>query len=312
MTALEPTPATLKNPLLRYMLATRPAFLSAAVVAVLIGVAAAAHDEMTLNLPLALITLALAVLAHASANVLNDYYDELNGTDRLNEERIYPFTGGSRFIQNGILSAKQTLAYGLALLGITCAGGFILLFVTGPSLLWLGVPGCVLGWAYSAPPLRLNSRGLGEFCITLCFTLIVMGADLVQRQSFSLTPVLAALGYTLLATNILYINQFPDATADARTGKQHWVVRLGRARAPFGYALIALLAYGWVVAAALSKALPLLTLVACLPVPLSLKAAQILWQKSAHPHQLEQAIKLTILAALSSGALMAITLSLTP
>jgi 1,4-dihydroxy-2-naphthoate octaprenyltransferase len=34
-------------------------------------------------------------------NVVNDYYDHLNGTDAANVERIFPFTGGSRFIQNG-------------------------------------------------------------------------------------------------------------------------------------------------------------------------------------------------------------------
>ena len=42
--------------------------------------------------------------------------------------------------------------------------------------------GLLLAWAYSAPPLRLMSRGLGELTVALVWFLVVIGADLVQRQ----------------------------------------------------------------------------------------------------------------------------------
>ena len=41
--------------------------------------------------------LALGLIVHAAVNVLNDYYDALNGSDAANTARVFPFTGGSRF-----------------------------------------------------------------------------------------------------------------------------------------------------------------------------------------------------------------------
>ena len=58
------------------------------------------------------------MLVHAGMNVLNDYYDEQNGTDRRNTQRLFPFTGGSRFIQNGVLSTGETLVFGAWLLAV--------------------------------------------------------------------------------------------------------------------------------------------------------------------------------------------------
>src|SRR4030067_339316 len=114
MQPLEPTLSTFQNPFARYFAATRPAFLTASLMACLIGLAIAWHDGLAFDVPLALVTLLFALLAHAGVNVLNDYYDALNGTDAQNTGRIFPFTGGSRFIQNGVLTLGQTRNFGLA------------------------------------------------------------------------------------------------------------------------------------------------------------------------------------------------------
>ena len=51
----------------------------------------------------------------------------------------------------------------------------------------------LLGWAYSAPPLSLNSRGLGELSVALGFGILIpLGADYVQRGAFALASVKAA------------------------------------------------------------------------------------------------------------------------
>lgn len=81
-------------------------------IAVLLGLACAHHQGMVIGTVLAAFTLLGALLIHAGVNVLNDYYDALNGTDAINQQRIYPFTGGSRFIQNGVLGPEQTAAHG--------------------------------------------------------------------------------------------------------------------------------------------------------------------------------------------------------
>jgi 1,4-dihydroxy-2-naphthoate octaprenyltransferase len=306
--AAEPSLAALSNPLLRYVLATRPAFLSVTVFASAIGLATAYMSSVPINAATAIVTVLFALVAHAGINVLNDYYDALNGTDAANVERIFPFTGGSRFIQNGVLTLRETVTYGALLMVAVIAAGLWLTAVSAPGLLWIGAAGLFIGWTYSAPPLKLNSRGWGELCVWAGFALIAVGADFVQRGRLAALPVIAVTCYALLVTNVLYINQFPDRRADEAAGKHHWVVRLGPLRARWGYLAIALLAYGWLAGAVIAGALPKLALVALLPAVLSLRAARDVIRHSTQPQALAPAIQQTIAAASAHGLLLATAL----
>ncbi|MBI1174537.1 MAG: prenyltransferase [Sideroxydans sp.] len=307
---LEPALDTFRNPLALYLAATRPAFLSASLVAGLLGLAAAAYSGVEVHGVLALVTLLFALLAHAGVNVLNDYYDALNGTDAQNTERIFPFTGGSRFIQNGVLSMMQTARFGFSLLAGVALAGLWLMQVSASQLMYIGLAGLFIGWAYSAPPFRLNSRGLGELCVAAGFLLIVVGTDFVQRGGFSVVPVYAGMSYAVLVAALLYMTQFPDRTADRQAGKLHWVARLEVRRARWGYLLIVALAYIWLTLLVASGKLPAFALLCWLALPLSLAAARQLFHYADQPQQLAAAIKLTILAMLLHGGLLALVLSL--
>ncbi len=302
--SLEPTLEALHHPLTRYAAATRPAFLTASLMACLIGLAAARHDGIAPDPVLAAVTLLFALLAHAGANVLNDYYDALNGTDAQNTERIFPFTGGSRFIQNGVLTPVQMRNFGFVLLSGVALAGLWLMLRSGPQLLHIGLVGLFIGWAYSAPPFRLNSRGLGELCVTAGFLLIAVGSDFVQRKGFSAAPWAAGLSYALLVANLLYINQFPDRRADKAAGKLHWVARLEVQQARWGYALIVALGCAWLLSSVALGWLPLSCLFALLVLPLSVRAAWLLLRHAAQPQRLGGAIRLTMAAMLAHGALL--------
>jgi 1,4-dihydroxy-2-naphthoate octaprenyltransferase len=302
---LEPSLAALPNPFLRYFAATRPAFLSVTFVGVLIGLAISAYAGVSVDPVTATVTMFFALVTHAGANVINDYYDDLSGCDAANNSRVFPFTGGSRFIQNDVISQRATGLYGYSLLVAVIPAGLWLTVVSAPGLVWIGLAGLLAGWAYSAPPFKLQSRGLGEFGITAGWLLIVVGADFVQRHDFDFAPVAAGLGFALLVANVLYINQFPDIAADARAGKCTVVVRMGTSGARYGYALIALLCYGWVSVMIATGHLPALAAVSLLGALPSFAALRILWRHAAHPGELEPAIKLTILAALLHGLLLA-------
>jgi 1,4-dihydroxy-2-naphthoate polyprenyltransferase len=306
----EPSPALYQNPFSRYFAATRPAFLAASLMASLIGLAIAWNDSYSIDIPLALVTLLFAVLAHAGVNVLNDYHDALNGTDTQNTERIFPYTGGSRFIQNGVLTLAQTHNFGFALLAGVALAGLWLMAHSAPQLLYIGLAGLFIGWAYSAPPFNLVSRGWGELCVMAGILLITVGTDFVQRKDFAAAPCIAGLPYALLATNLLYINQFPDRSADTAAGKLHWVARLDVRQARWGYALIVVLANVWLLASVLSGWLPAFVLLACLALPLSARAALLLFRHAAQPRQLKEAIKLTIGAMMVHGVLMSLGLIL--
>ncbi len=310
MQPMEPTLAVFQNPFARYFAATRLAFLTASLMASLIGLAIASHDGLVFDAPLALVTLLFALSAHAGVNVLNDYYDALNGTDAQNTERIFPFTGGSRFIQNGVLTLAQTRNFGFALLAGVVLAGLWLMARSAPQLLYVGLAGLFIGWAYSAPPFRLNSRGLGELCVAAGFLAISVGTDFVQRKGFAAAPFIAGLSYALLVTNLLYINQFPDRSADTAAGKLHWVARLEVKHARWGYVLIVSLSYAWLLVNVLLGWLPVLALLALLALPLSVRAARLLLRHAAQPQQLGEAIKLTIAALMVHGVLLSLALIL--
>jgi 1,4-dihydroxy-2-naphthoate octaprenyltransferase len=306
----EPSRQRLANPLLRYLAATRPPFILASVSPILLGLAYTLYTGHALHAVHAILTLLAGVLLHAAVNVLNDYYDDRNGTDALNTTRIYPFTGGSRFIQNGVLSRQQMRNYGIGLLLAVAVIGLYLVSQTGLLLFGLGLLGVLIGWGYSASPLSLNSRGLGELAVLAGFSLLPLGAYLVQTGTLSGPLLLVSLPVGLLTTNLLYINQFPDREADLRAGKRHWVARLTPRTARWGYVLIALLAWLILAALILVGVLPSLAWLAMLPAVLSFRAVRILLAHAEQPARLAPAIVMTILAMLAHGGLLSLVLVL--
>ena len=83
-------PRRARQPVLRYLMATRPPFLSVTFVGVLIGWASAFADGASFSALPAALTMIFALVAHAGANVINDYYDSVNGCDAANVERLFP------------------------------------------------------------------------------------------------------------------------------------------------------------------------------------------------------------------------------
>lgn len=301
----EPQPHSFPHPFAKYLAATRPVFLTVTLVACLLGLAVAYAAGASLDAGKALLTILFALLAHAGANVVNDYHDGQSGADTGNTGHLFPFTGGSRFIPNGVMTLRRTGVFGYTLLLAVIPAGLWLTWLSAPGLMVIGLAGLLVGWAYSAPPLQLMCRGLGEVGITAAWLLVVVGADFVQRGSFAPQPWLLGLPYALLVANILYINQFPDRQGDAAAGKRTLVVRLGPARARWGYGLIALFAYGWLLGVLLGMALPLYVLLALATLPLSLAATRGLLAHAEQPPALLPAIKQTIAAANVHGLLLA-------
>ena len=206
-------------------------------------------------------SLVLAVLGvlllHLTSNVFNDYFDVSDGTDEGNNEYFQPggaaITGGSRAIELGIITLKKTKTVAKRLLIASLTIATFLFYniysVTGStenikSALGVGLLGLFLGYFYTARPFRLVSRrGLGELAVFLAFgPLLTLGSGFaISSETISLFSsefyILLSLGvpFGFLTTNILYINQFPDADSDVLTGKNHLVVTLGKKVARWGY-----------------------------------------------------------------------------
>lgn len=284
---------------------TRPGFLSITVVASLLGISIAAACGHGPNLWTGLATLLLACLAHAAGNVLNDYHDALNGADAANTGAIHPFTGGARLIQERIVTPQQTRDLSYLLAFLLAAFGVLLAVRSTGWVIVLGLAGLLLAWAYSAPPLALMKRGLGEFVVALVWSLVVIGADAVQRGSVFIIPVVTSVSYALLVANILLINGFPDAASDAQVGKRTLVVLLRPRGAALLYLLIGTLAHGWLAGGVWLLYQPEPAVWGLLSWPLSLMAFVLLWRHADQPHKLRPAIVLTIAATLLHGLAMA-------
>ena len=208
--------------------ATRPKFFPASVLPVVAGTAWGVYASGGFDISLFLLALLATVCVHAASNVLNDVGDEDIGTDRRNELRIYPYTGGSRFIQTGILSQSRMARLGVGLLLIAALAGLALLLEKGPTVLWFGLAGIALCVLYSLGPVKLSSLGLGEIAVAIGLGMLpVVGAAWLQGASIDTVLLLYAIPVSAWVAAILLINEVPDIEADGACGKDTLPVRLG-------------------------------------------------------------------------------------
>lgn len=258
--------------------ATRPKFFPASVLPVLAGSAWGVSVSGQFDAVAFLLALVATICVHAGANVLNDVGDDAGGTDRVNEERIYPYTGGSRFIQTGIMDAAGMARLGISLLAVAAIAGLMLLLMKGATILAFGAVGIALAVFYSIGPLRLSSIGLGELGVGLGFGVLpVVGAAWLQSSVIDGAAVLFSLPVSAWVTAILLINEVPDVTADGSHGKRTLPVRLGHERTAWLYVALQVFALVIVVQLSLAGHLPLLAplLPAALLLPTFKAAAAI-------------------------------------
>lgn len=208
--------------------ATRPKFFPASALPVITGTAWGAYVAGSIDSYVFVLALLATVCVHAASNVLNDVGDETVGTDKVNELRIYPYTGGSRFIQMGILSQSRMARLGVGLLVVAVLLGVALYIEKGPAILLFGLAGIALGVLYSLGPIRLSALGIGETAVAVAFGVLpVTGAAWLQGATIDAALVLFALPVSAWVGAILLINEVPDIEADGSTGKSTLPVRLG-------------------------------------------------------------------------------------
>ena len=218
----------MKSKLFILFLASRPKFLVASAAPVLVGSALGFATAGTFSPYLFILALLVIMALHAGANMANDYFDHTSRNDWVNQNPT-PFSGGSRYIQQGILSPKTILL--LALLALTAGaaiGAVIVLLTRSVFILILGLIGLLGGFFYTAPPIRLGYRSVGEPVIALLFGLLpVYGSYYLQTETIDIIPLLPAVIVGILIFLVILINEFPDVAADAAVNKRTLVVRFG-------------------------------------------------------------------------------------
>lgn len=287
----------------------RAPFLTASIIPVLVGGAAAWAVLGTLDWWLFIVTMVGVTLLHLGANVTNDYYDYVGGTDVINRFRT-PFSGGSTSLVERRLSPRKVLRVGQGLIGAGSLVGLYLVYILGEDgwvVLLLGMVGVGGGYFYSAPPLSLASRGWGELVIGGLFGLLaVLGTYFIQTTSFSIEVMAASIPVSLWIAAVIWINQIPDIEADSATGKRTMVVRWGIDRSIEMYSAIQMAAVAAIACAVILNMLPLTALVAIVAIVPAMGAIAVLRRSRGLYPDMVPAQGMTIITHLFGGLLLAI------
>lgn len=234
-----------KSPNLIQML--RAPFFSSILAPVIAGVVAAVVvNKGEISVEGLILVLIMGIGLHAATNVYNDIYDTIQGTDKVNVHRN-EFSGGS-----GILVDSPELMpkmYNIARISLIIAlGACTLMFsVIDKEHYWvlasLYLLSAFFAKYYTAAPVKLAYRGLGEISVWFAFgpMAILVGA-LSQNVTFE-PLILWIMPLTGLSTlSILWLGQMIDLPADEATGKRGLVARLGTKITRWGYLIIQLIA----------------------------------------------------------------------
>ena len=211
-----------------------------------------------------------AVALQAGANMVNDYYDFVNGTDSADWNAPENF-GPGLVIQRGLLRAEQVWWGGIAALVLGSILGLILVAACGWTVLVLGLVGVAGAYFYTAAPLQLAYRGFGDLMV---FALMgpgyVLGAYYVQTLNFSTTALVASLPMGFLCSGVLQANNLRDIENDRAHGKRTFAVLVGRRAAMLELIWSDLGAYLVTIAGVIAKVLPWPALAVIITVPRAL------------------------------------------
>jgi len=220
-----------------WILAARPATLTAAFAPVAVGTACAWRVG-GFRWDAALAALLGAFLIQIATNFANDMFDFQKGADT--EERLGP----TRAAQAGLLSVRQ-LRRGIIVTFMLALGmGIYLTWIAGPAVIVIGLASMTAGLAYTGGPFPLAYNGLGDVFVMAFFGFVaVCGTTFVQALFVPQIAWAASVPIGALATGILVVNNVRDFEGDARAGKTTLVVRFGREGGVREYALLLTVAY---------------------------------------------------------------------
>ncbi|MGD1060441.1 MAG: prenyltransferase [Methanomassiliicoccales archaeon] len=173
-------------------------------------------------------------------NLSNDYFDHRSGTDKVRfsmidkafeagqageiSKRIY-WQGNS--FDRGLISDRggKTLITGIAI--AACLVAIPIIIEGGILVLIMGAVAFALSYFYSAPPLVLGSRGLGELDVGLSFALISFFTCFVITGQFSQSMVLIAAAVGISVAMMRLVDEMSGMEAHKVAGERDLVVRLG-------------------------------------------------------------------------------------
>jgi len=166
------------------------------------------------------------LLGDLSAHYSNDYFDI--EVDKHIEQKKF-FAGSAILINHPDL---RPVSKSISISLLACSNILavaIFLFLGAPIEIFFVILGASLvGWFYSAPPLRLTSRGFGEVAVA-CVTGFAIPAIgyLAVRGQFDPLFVFLAIPFVMYGFILSLSLEAPDAEVDRKGGKRNLAVRKG-------------------------------------------------------------------------------------
>ena len=204
-----------------WLAALRPKTLGASLCPVLMGAALAWHDGVFALLP---VTAALvgAILLQVASNFANDLFDGLRGTD--SGERLGP----QRAVASGLVTPRAMGTALVLVLVLAALPAAYLAWHAGVAFAAIGVAGAICAVGYTAPPLSLAYRGLGDIFVFAFFgPLAVAGTRAACDGAWTETALTCGLAPGAIAVCLLATNNLRDRAGDAAHGKKTLAVRFG-------------------------------------------------------------------------------------
>ena len=285
----------------------RAPFLILTPVCVLLGLSSVIANKAEISLLLLILALLGALLAHISVNTLNEYFDFRNGLDLITIKT--PFSGGSGALPGNPEMAGTVLTIGALSLLVTLMIGVFFVWKYGTGIMPLGIAGLVLivtytGWINKHPFLCLIAPGIGFGF------LMVVGTQFVLQGEYAALSWLIAVVPFFLVNNLLLLNQYPDIEADASVGRKHFPIAYGVNRSNMVYGFFALATTAVIVAYVLLDHLPMLSLIALLPMPLAFFSLFGAVKHGATIANFPQYLRANVAVAILTPLLLGISISL--
>jgi len=213
----------------------RPQFLIAGLALFVFGISWAVLSGAPFSLSRILLGYLVLLPAHLSVSYSNDYFDV--DVDKYDKPNF--FSGGSGVLVDHPGLRKPAKWTAITLILCSLALGIVFQIVYSFSILFSGfvVLGNLLGWFYSAPPLKLAYRGLGELSMIFIIGLLIPGMGyLVTSGQMDLDGLLFSVPLMLYGLAFILAVEIPDMESDRLGDKKTWVARKGRG---FGFTVIA-------------------------------------------------------------------------
>tara|TARA_X000001036_G_scaffold101998_2_gene95285 strand:- start:388 stop:1254 length:867 start_codon:yes stop_codon:yes gene_type:complete len=221
----------------RWVIASRPKTMTAAIAPVLLG-SALAYYESAFDIITFLFILVSACLIQLGTNFTNDLFDYIKGTD--NNDRLGP----KRAMQAGLISKSEMKKAIFIVFSLSICFGFYLALLGGWVIVGIGLVSILFAILYTGGPYPLAYNGLGDVFVFIFFGLIaVSGTYYLYTDYFSINSFIIGSSAGCLATAILVVNNLRDVDNDKECGKNTLAVYFGKKFTQFEYLLLMIIAY---------------------------------------------------------------------